>query len=497
MKKLNALLHDVTIVNFSLIAKMVVRYRKVSLVAVVAVFSIIPYLYFTQVVIQQKQVFFKVNSQTGEANSNSLTNILDSGTQFLKKPEIMAVVNTYDFKTIMAQHLVSSPDFKKYDFNSTAQNVGGVSSALESCSDDNCKVNVLRDTIPGMFSLDSELGTDRFSLVITTRSAKTTMAILGSFQVALDKVRLQNAISSIEDQIKQIQELITKSRTELENTSGFVKVAESESLDASIYQHKDKIKNLIDRLNRESDQQSFQQIRLKESNLTANSNIDSDEKLGYEKFSKTNRRIEELRQNIGALNSTPPANRTPSDERVLAELKVELKKNESELRKMGDLKRNIAYEDSFINTQINNQSSFAFDYKVSSAKVKSLQKEYDRSKKELDQLFELKAKMDNELLALKPDLEYLKLLESKFVALKMKKSAITSDVYFDHYGPDVMSFKRSSLIQISAFSILFIAFFLFIALIVVYLRDDRIYDEFEIEKCCDDLQIIGEVPHFD
>jgi len=160
-------------------------------------------------------------------------------------------------------------------------------------------------------------------------------------------------------------------------------------------------------------------------------------------------------------------------------------------------KRNIAIDDSFIDTQINNQTNFEFDYKVTGAKLDGLAKEYDLAKKELDKLFSRKANMDNQLVALKPDLEYLKLLESQLVSIKLKKSAVDADVHFDAYGSEVAAFKKNSFLQISLFTILIVGFLLFVIQIGIFLWDDRIYDEFEIEKCCGDIPIIGNAPSFD
>ena len=105
--------------------------------------------------------------------------------------------------------------------------------------------------------------------------------------------------------------------------------------------------------------------------------------------------------------------------------------------------------------------------------------------------------MNTEFLTLKPDLEYLKQMEEKLVSLKMIKSAVKSDVFFDNFSNDVMLFKRNPLWQILAFSLIFTLFFLFSVLIVVYLRDDRIYEEMELVSCFNDLEVIGKTPDFD
>jgi hypothetical protein len=134
---------------------------------------------------------------------------------------------------------------------------------------------------------------------------------------------------------------------------------------------------------------------------------------------------------------------------------------------------------------------------VTGAKLLNIQKEYNTAKLELDKLYLSKAKMDNQLLALKPDLEYLKLLESRMVAIKLKKSAIDADVHFEQYGNEIAVFKRNSIGQITIFSFLIIGFALFLIQICIFLCDDHIYDEHNLQKCYDDLPVIGYSPRFD
>ena len=112
MKRINALLHDVTIINFKFVCKLFLRYRKVSAAGIILAFSVIGYLFFSQSPMYQKQIYFKIYNQFDSESQDSKSQIPsfhENSSTILKMPEIVALVSTYDFKTTMAGKLA------KYD----------------------------------------------------------------------------------------------------------------------------------------------------------------------------------------------------------------------------------------------------------------------------------------------------------------------------------------------------------------------------------------------
>ena len=478
-------------INFLLLAKLAFRYRFVTVLAFISLILLVPYIYSTQPVIYQKEVFFKIYSD------KRMSDLLQEVTAAQTMPEVLAVVNTYDFTTRLSEHLVKSSNFKDLNLEHPKVRNGSMMTSLRKCKESQCRVKIVRNLVPNLFSITSESLTGRFSLKITTRSSFTTLEILRCFQKTLEDIRLESATELAKKQLKQMQDMADKSKAEIESKDGFEKVASSDFLDALIAQNKNKIITLSNSLIQDDNRYYAQSVQLKESNLASESLIEVQEKLSYENYTKINKKIEDLRQNIASINSTPFGSRTQTDETVLSELKKELLLNEEEIKRIGHVKRNLTLDDSFINTQKGNKSALEFDHRVSSAKVKKLKAQYETAKSELDALYVRKAALETELVALKPDLEYLKLLESKLVAIKFKQSSITSDVFFEQYGTDVLSFKTSSLWQIAIFSFLIIGFLTSIIYLVIYMIDDRIFDELEIQKCIDDLPIIGQAPYFE
>ncbi len=499
MKKLNTLLHDVTVFNFMLLGKLCKRYSKISTVAFFAFCAFTLFSYFSQVTIHTKKVNFKVVAADENTNTKNVLESLNSiANTLINQSELTSIVYSYEFTNSLASHLVALSQFKEMDFNSPTDRASR--SHLDyfgHCRSVECKTNVLRGILPGLYKIETDMGTGKFVLTVMSRSDDVTLEIISHFQKVLVESRLAAKVKDVEGQIQQAQDLILKSRSDIESKGGFVRVASNESIESEIIQQNDKIRGILNLLNSQVDQNQFQKIRLAQSGAEANKHIDSSNMMRAENFSKISKQVELLRQNIASINSTPAEKRSPMDNKILEQLTKELKSSDAELRKMGSLSRTIAVDDTFINTQITNQTTFEFDYRVTSQKVKKLQTEYESSKKYLNSLYAKRAQLNTEFLTLKPDLEYLKQMEEKLVSLKMMKSAVKSDVFFDNFSSDVTLFKRNPLWQIIAFSLILTLFFLFSLLIIVYLRDDRIYEEMELTSCFNDLEVIGKTPDFD
>ncbi len=495
MKKLNYLLHSVTVIDFVLVAKLMLRYRALTVAGGALLLGLIPYVHFAQPLVFQKEVYFKVVRDESVQRESKLLAELSTPRNTMN--ETVALVSSYEFLGKLAAKLVQEKNFEALDFDHPTMGITGRTRELERCGDDSCRTERLRGLLPNLFSLTADAATERFTLKITTRSKQTTLQILQAFEVVINEQRIAIATEQTEKQLTQLRELAAKSRRELQGKGGFDKLASAEFLEALITQQKNKILSISNRLSQGDSQAYSQWVRLKESDITSQTSIEGSQKLIYESYVKVNKRIEELRQNIAALASIAPASRTATDSLILAKLQRELVVNEEELAKMGKVSRNVSLDDSFINIQKGNKSAMEFDYRVTGAKVRKFRVQYEQAKAELDSLYSRKGALENELIALKPDLEYLKLIESKLVALRFKQSSISSDVLFEPYGPEVQSFKRNSLAWIGLFSFMFVAFLLFISYIVFYLFDDRIFDELEVERCLDELPIVGHAPQFE
>jgi len=498
MKKLNSLLHDVTVLNFRFIAKLMRRYRRLSMGAVVGVVAVAMGLYLTQPTVFQKQAFFEIQNRAVEDphSKGGISDIIQSKAQGLKRPELMAIINSYRFRTRLAELIVRDERFGRLDLRGTL----GRSESVEafSCGSEECHIGKVREAAPKLFTVDAENGTGRYILTVLTRSRDTTSVLLESFRTALQEVRHAEALAQVDGLMGQLEALIQTRKAELEATGGFDKVARSNLLDTLVVQQKDELLKLSTKLAQEKEQLNFQRIRLQESTQVASAEIGDTSKLNFERLVKLKKRTDDLRHNIASLSVTAPEQQTATERRILSELQAELEGAERELAQAArGPKRNIAVDGSFIDGQISGQSALEFDVKVVQAKVKGLERDYDKAKAKLDGLYSQKLSLDNELQGLKADIEYLKILEAKHLSLKLKRSTLGAEVFFDDYGPDMLVFKRSSLVQIVLFALLALLFFLVLAVALLYLFDDKIYDAEEVKFVCDDLPVLGQAPRFD
>lgn len=496
MRKLNYLLHNVTIIHFPRLMKLGLRYRVVTLIFIIAAFICAPVLYFNQPVIYQKEARFKVLGQSSLTAEKAAPDSVASSNN-VNIGEVISSIQSYDFVYKLATRMSRSKFWEEFNFLSPLSNDESKSLRLKDCTDEKCRVELLKGILPQFYEVTPEATTGRFSLKVSTRSARTTLEILGAFEKTLEEIRIKNSEKITGKQVAQLEELVSKSKQAIEAKNGFVKVASAEFLDAMITQHKEKIRNIASRLIRDDTQNFTQQIKLKESALASEAKIGEDQMLNYENFSKLQKRISELRQNIASINQLPEASRTESDKLVLTGLQAELESSEKELSGFGKMRRNVSMDDNFLNVQKGSKSALEYDYRISEAQVRKLRAEHERAKKELDRLFSQKAELETELVTLKPDLEYHKLLESRLVALKFHKSSVSSDILVDTYGTEVTTFKRNSPIKIGLFTITLMLFLCFNTIIICYLFDDRIFEELEVEHCIDDLPVVGHAPKFD
>lgn len=479
--------------------KLFLRYRTLTTIAVVCFLIAVPLMYFTQPSMYQKEVHFRILKTTnGDSEKMMVAGLVSQeDTSANSMPEVVALVHGYDFTTRLADRLARSENYHKLDFSSPESRDSWFESSQKSCKSTECRVSMLRGQLLELYSLSPDSVTGRLNLKITTRNSATTLEVLSAFQDTIREVRLRSASEAVNIQIRQLQELLQKSKSDLEAKGGFEKVTSAEFMDALIAQQKEKIRTISSNLVSDDHKAHYKHIRLKENILSSDAAIGGGRKLGYEHFAKISRRIAELQQNIASINSTPQASRTVTDELILQKLTQELNENEQQLNQFGAAARSVVADDTFINNEKNSKNNLELDYRVSNAQRERLKIDYASAMKELDKLYERKASLEHEMTTLRPDVEYVQLLESKLVTLKFKLSALTPDVAFEPYGSEVTFIKRNSIIKIALFAFFFVGFFLFCACLGMYLFDDRIFDELEVERCIVELPVVGHAPYFE
>jgi len=94
-------------------------------------------------------------------------------------------------------------------------------------------------------------------------------------------------------------------------------------------------------------------------------------------------------------------------------------------------------------------------------------------------------------------MDYLKLLQAKFLQLKLIEDTIVADLIFEDYSNVRKRYKKYTLFSVIPFSIA-IAFVLSLILLIIrYAFDDRLFDEEEFKSLFSDIEFIGEIPKID
>ena len=236
MKKLNTLLHDVTVFNFLLLAKLCKRYKYLSLAAFMAFCGFSCYSYFSQVTIHTKKVYFKVIApDEAKSTKNILESLNSIANTLINQNELSSIVYSYEFTNSLANQIVALPNFKDLDFNSPHSRATlSHSEMFKNCSTNDCNAKVLRGILPGLYKIETDVTTGKFILSVMSRTDDVTLEIITHFKKVLEDSRLQAKIVDVESQILQTQELILKSRSDIESKGGFARVASNESLEAEI-----------------------------------------------------------------------------------------------------------------------------------------------------------------------------------------------------------------------------------------------------------------------
>lgn len=459
----------------------------------------IVYFYQKQNVIYQLSVDLKIEKKESVMNFGSLAggNIETFGN------EILHLNHNYEFNSILAENLLEHVDFLKLNFTRPSSDSKVLlSDILSGCDQISCKVNKLSELLFEFYTVSLTSINNRYNLKVLSTDELTTRILMDVITNTLVKSRTDELRLTVNRQIAAAEELIIANQEEIKLKGGFKSLQDEGHLNSNIAEAQDRVRSLMYLINSEKALLTSLQLRLGQNKKTQSDGHDFDtseeiktEKSKYERYVKLKDKQKDLRSNLNQM-SLNHMNRTESEKKLIAQMELELRQTEQELSKSHSKKREIAYDESFVSLQQSGESSLEFDYKVQLNKVKSLEEEFKTLRKSLDELISQKVNSETEMMALKPEFEYVRQLESKLMSLKLMRSSINSDVTFERLNPNILKFKRSPLFKITLFSLLLGFFFYFIILMISYIFDDRIYSEKEMTHLIKNLKVLGRAPQF-
>lgn len=495
MDKINQLLNENTIVDFSLLWKIALRYRSHLLVAILFFFGIFSFNYYAQPVIYAVNIPMK--AITNHTVANDLSALLPVETaNSINLSELKISLDNFSFFKSYAELVIQDPEFERLNFGSIAanKNLYGLELKRTCGKVKECLVNRLANSLKGSFSVEQGFTENRFILTLIGIDKITVQNLTPILLKAIEANRIHVRQYLVLKEIQSVGNLITEGRSIIERMNGYKELEEQEKLHNNIADLRERIRMLQSSTGLEM--ANFTSLESKLSENKRSTKIKSTNQNDFEKIQKTQARLVEIRQNIFILSNIRQEDRSVTDNLIIAQLTEERSRLLKSMPPESNHK-SMVLTAKFVEGQREKFDDYEFDYLVAKNKLEKLNQDYENSKKELNEMLQQKIVNENKVIGMKADLDFLKNLESKQMSLKLLNATMTSDIFFEDVRPDAQGFRQSTYLKMFLFSFSITAFFYLISVIWRHLVDDRIYGEDEIRSHIKDLDFIGEVPSFE
>ena len=497
MKKFNAILDETTIINFPFFGKLIARYYILSIIVPISIFIYASFYYINQniVYIQSTNLTFII--EDSNSPTKAIAKLVGEDTQNLTQSDVVAIGNSPDFIELLSSNLTKRKDFKLLSFDSLkTKKIRFNDQLYKTCNDNQeCLTKKVSDSISGFFNLVPSAVIDRMlKLEVKTLTKVTSKSLLQEIRRTLKIFRVQTIKHSVVEQATVTNEIIERKYEEMENldmaaskqqfiiSKHALKNMELRVFEMEKAYQKQEISLNFSKSQVEQTKSMIKNITDKDINLTSKVRI-------------VDKKIKNLRRDIQALELSLE-HLSENDKEILQKLKRDLRKK---IKQRNKLKKQTKYSSTtkqFLDNKDESSNDFNFNYQVA-------KKQFDRTVKNLKKLREEKRTLQekvkkNEVVILRnqPTYEYILLLEKKKLQLALLESTIISDITFDKKSSSVRAFRRTTKGKTFVFSLFISLFSVFVTTIVRYLFDPRIYDEYELQKNFQDLNVIGNTPDF-
>ena len=117
-KKLAALLHDITLINFAMLFKLLRRYYVVTLVVPTIMLAISGQHYLAQKTIYIKHVHFSIVSGQDNSAVSDIANLIgEKGSKSLTSADVYTLLGSWKFHKDLATSLLNYEHFDRLNFN--------------------------------------------------------------------------------------------------------------------------------------------------------------------------------------------------------------------------------------------------------------------------------------------------------------------------------------------------------------------------------------------
>jgi hypothetical protein len=494
VKKVNIILNETTIINIPFIWKLAFRYKFMAIAIPLIIFTAASLKYLSQHPISFVSIGFKNAADSSNSAQSAIFAVLGEKTGALDITEIISIGNSVDFKLQLADRIYSHPDFKKFNYNPL--NVKEIKSHDEifgKCLErKECILNILKNRLGTFYGvLENNTVVNRFNLVVRTLDPLTSEVIARKIAELIEEERLGSIKYFLSEQIKISSDLVEKQEE-------IMKERKITNLIENIKNVRFKLIDVNRELHyyRDSFAKSKNKLTMSETLVNQSKKvIENSSKGDKQKFAKASylrERIGQLREDIASLQIQK--NFSSRDQGVIKQLKNDLRSKSRELASLGNVASKA--DGDFVNQKAGTSRSGEFNATVLRKHAVKAKKQYSDIAKKRDGLLLEQNEYESKMAEYKPEMEYMALIETKLVQLKLAESTVVTDLVFDK------SFNgRSIYREITKFKIFSLAFLmsfviLLFVLVLRYILDDKIYDEAELRNNFQDLDIIGNTPDF-
>lgn len=496
MDKFNQLLNENTIVDFRLLWKLALRYRGHLIIAFVLFCTIFSYNYYVQPIIYAVNVPLKAISNHTVAQDLSALLPVDNANA-VNLSELKISMENYSFLKSFSEMVIADPEFDKFNLGpvTTNKNIYGKDLAKNCGIDKECLVAQLVNILRGAFQVEQGLTENRFILTVNAREKQTVQKITSILLKALELNRVHVRQYLVLKEIQSVSKLIAESRSIMQKMDGYKALEDQEKLQNNIFDLKERIRMLQGSSSQEMANLTTLESRLSENKKSTRRKV-AESREEFEFIQKAQARLIEIKQNIIILTNLPEDKRTDTDKSIVTQLKAE-RERLSRLLPPETHRKIMEMTENFVEGQRNKSGDYEFDYQVAKNKLEKLNKDYEASKSELNEMLQEKILNENKVVGMKADLDFLKNLESKLMSLKLLNATMTSDIYFEDVSSVAKEYRQSTYLKIFLFSFAITLFLYLFSILIRFFMDDRIYGEEEIRSHLKNLDFVGEVPLFD
>jgi len=498
MKKLNVILDETTIINFGFFKKLVGRYIISSILVPILVFSFFFYRYSNQNTIYLQSKTFKNVSNDSDSPTLAIARIIGENQEGLSSAEIISMFSSLDFVRKLAEGVYESKNFDKVIFSGLGvKTKSSLEVDLQVCDGDKeCSVKSIMGAVSGLYHIEQDLTVSKkFVIKVKTLDKETTEFLLRILEKTIQEERTASIKHILVQQQKVMQDLSLKKRRDL-------KLQDPLQLENQNRQLKEELKQMTDRIQIVQRHYHSKKVELDlmESKLEQTKNTlkkrFTQKEVGLSRKAKAlHKKIDKLRQDINAIEVSL-SDLSTEDQGIVTDLKQEMKQAQRDLRAIPNYRKYIGSREDFLHKTDVSSNNITFEAKVKKRQFLRIESELKELQVKIGEKSKLQKSFEEKLEVIKPDLEYIKLLEKKLVQLTLLESTVVSDFVFSKNVTDVSTYKRTSQGKMLLFASFVSFFLLFTVVLIRYLLDTKIYDEYELKKNFENLEVIGNTPDF-